>query len=96
MRLILKLLAAPFALALTIVTALFSFVLSVSNIFFGVASGLVSIAAVALLVTGETVGGLAWLGVAFLVSPYGLPGPARRLMGRLEGLSGALKGFIFG
>jgi hypothetical protein len=95
MRLILKLLAAPFALALTIVTALFSFVLSVSDIFLGVASGLVSVAAVVLLITGETAGGFAWMGVAFLVSPYGLPRLARWLVGMLDGLSVALKGLIF-
>ncbi|MDR2088530.1 MAG: CD1845 family protein [Clostridiales Family XIII bacterium] len=96
MRLISKPVAAPVAPAPTILTAVFSFVLSVSDVFFGIASGLVSVGAVVLLITGETVGGLAWIGVAFLVSPYGLPGPARRLIGRLEGLSGSLKGFIFG
>jgi hypothetical protein len=96
MRLILKLIAAPVALTLTIATAFFSFVLSLSGVFLGALSGLVSIGAVILLVTGETAGGLAWLAVAFLAGPCGLPGLAHWIVGRLERLGGALKGFIFG
>ena len=96
MRFILKLLAAPFALALSILTALFSFILSLSDVVFGIASGLVFIGSVLLLVKGETAGGMAWMAVAFLVSPLGLPALAGWLVKKLVGAGDTLKGFIFG
>jgi hypothetical protein len=92
----LKLIAAPFALALTIVTALFSFVLSASDVIFGVVSTLVFLASVLLFIMGETAGGAAFLAIAFLVSPFGLPKLGGWIVSRLDSLSGALKGFIFG
>jgi hypothetical protein len=93
--LILKILAAPVALALKILTAFFSFVLAVSDVVFGVVSFIVFAAAVLLLVTRSTAGGLAWLGVAFLVSPFGLPAVAGWLVRVLESVGAALSGFIF-
>jgi hypothetical protein len=96
MRFILKLIAAPFALALTILTAFFSFVLSVSSVFLGIASTLIFIAAAILFFSGERVGAAAFLGIAFLVSPFGLPRVAEWLVEKLDSLSGALKDFIFG
>ena len=96
MRLILKLFAAPVALVLTIITAFFSFILSVSEVFFGIAASLVFIASVILLVTGEHLGGGLFLAIAFLVSPFGIPALAGWLVRRLDSLGGVLKGFIFG
>ena len=96
MRFILKLVAAPVALALIIVTAFFSFLLSVSDVFFGIASGLVFVAAVILLITGYTDGGIAFLVIAFLISPYGLLKLARWIVRKLDGLGSCLKGFILG
>ena len=96
MRLVLKLLAAPVALVLTIVTSFFSFVLSVSDVVFGIAAVLVFAGAVILFATGEPLGGGLFAAVAFLVCPWGLPALARWLVGKLGDLGGALKGFIFG
>jgi len=95
LRLVLKLLAAPFALALTIATALFSFALSVSDRIFGFVSGLVFIASVLLLVMGQTTGGIAFMGVAFLVSPFGLPALAGLIVKGLDGAGATLRAFIF-
>ena len=95
MRLILKLLAAPFALALTIAAALFAFVLSVSGMIFGLVSGLAFLIAVVLLFTGQTAGGIAFMAVALLISPAGLPALAGWLAGKVTGAGGALRSFIF-
>ena len=95
MRLILKLLAAPFALALTLASALFSFVLSVSGMILGLVSSLAFLASVLLLVTGQTTGGIAFMGAAFLISPFGLPALAGWLVKKLGGAGGALRSFIF-
>ena len=94
MKLILKIIAMPFALALTITTAFFKFLLSVSAIFFGIASLLVFIGSVILFITGEPTGGIAFLVVAFLVSPFGLLAIAGRLVGLMDSAGGALRGFI--
>ena len=93
MRLILKLLAAPFALALTIVAAFFSFITSVSNVIFGIASGLTIIVSVALFITGQATGGIAFLAIAFLVA--GLPALAGLLVKGLNSAGGALRAFLF-
>ena len=73
LRFALKVIAMPFALVLTIVTAVFKFLLSVSAIFFGIVSSLVFIGAVVLFITGDPTGGTAFLTVAFLVSPSDFP-----------------------
>jgi len=91
----LKLLAAPFALALTIAAALFSFILSMSNVIFGIVSTIVFLAATALFIMGEPTSGIAFMGLAFLVSPFGIPALAGWLAGKLGGAGGALRAFIF-
>jgi len=95
MRFILKLIAAPIALALVIVTAFFSFITSVSNMIFGIASGLVFIAAVILFVMGLTTGGIAFLVIAILISPAGLPALAKWFVKGLAAARGALRTFLF-
>jgi len=93
-RLIIKIIAMPLALALTLATAIFNFLLSVSTIFFSIASSLVFIGAVVLFITGEPTGGVAFLAVAFLVSPFGLPALAGWLVGLMNSVGDALRGFI--
>ena len=95
MRFILKLITAPVALALTVVCIGLKFVLSMSEVLFGIVSGVVFIAAVLLLVTGQTTGGIAWMAAAFLLSPLGLPALAGWLVKGLDSIGGALKTFIF-
>ena len=94
LRLILKLLAAPFALAFSIAAALFSFILSMSDKVFGIVSGLAFLAAVGLFITGQPTGGIAFLVVTFLVSPFGLPALAGWLVKGLDGVGGALRAFL--
>lgn len=94
MRFILKILAAPFALAFTVLAFFCTFVLSASRFIFGILSGLVFIASLILFVSGEATGGFAFLALAFLVSPYGLPALAGKLAEMLAGIGGSLRGFI--
>ena len=90
-----KLLAAPFALAFSIAAALCSFLLAMSDKIFGVVSGLVFLAAVLLLVAGQTAGGIAFMAVAFAVSPFGLPALAGLIVKGLDGAGSVLRAFIF-
>ena len=95
MRLFLKLFAAPFALVFSIAAVLCSFLLAMSDKIFSVVSGLVFLAAVLLLVVGQTTGGFAFMGVAFLVSPFGVPALAGLIVKGLDGAGGVLRAFIF-
>jgi len=90
MRLIGKLLALPFML----VTGKFLVVLSGAVL--GILSGIIFLAALVLFFVAGFLPGLAWLMIAFLISPYGLPLAAAWLVGIIGGANSALKDFIFG
>ena len=94
MKLVLKLLAVPFALVLTVASAVLTFAYSASAKLFSAASGLIFIGAVLLLVTGERSGGAAFMIAAFLVSPLGIHAFAGGLIKLLGNAGGALRGFI--
>ena len=65
---ILKILAAPFVVALTLLVAIVSFL-------YCVASALchITLLALVLFIGGQTLGGVVFLVLAFLVSPFGIP-----------------------
>jgi len=94
MRLIFKIVAVPFALVITIVSLFLTFVLAASEIFFSIASGLIFLGAVILFIAHEPLGGVAFLVVAFLVSPFGIPALAGKLVGLLDNAGSTLRGFI--
>lgn len=96
MKLILKIFAAPVSGVLTLITAFCSFALSVSSMFLGIASVTVFILAAVLFTVPNVAGGIAWMAVAFLISPFGPPRLAGWLVGKLDDINGALKDFIFG
>ena len=68
---VLKILAAPFVVALTLL-------------------------ALVLFIGGQTLGGVVFLVLAFLVSPFGIPAIADWLMDRLYSLKYSLQDFITG
>jgi hypothetical protein len=85
---ILKIFAAPFVLALTLIIAILSFLHSLAA---GVLSVLAMIAAVcglfACFIGNDTASGIRMLITAFLASPFGLPAAAEWLIDRLDDLS---------
>jgi hypothetical protein len=96
MRIVLKILALPIVGILTLVVAVCSFLLLMTGILLWILSGLLFIASIIMLFTGQTAGGIAFLAIAFLVSPYGLPAFAAWLVGKLNSINASLKAFIFG
>jgi len=96
MRLIFKILAAPLVGVLTLAGAFCSFALAISGAILGVVSVIVFILAVVMLTIPNVPGAIAWMAVAFLISPLGLPRIAEWLLGLLDGVNGALKDFIMG
>ena len=80
MRLIFKLLAFPFVLVTGLLYLVCKFLVASLVLFF----------------TAGMWAGLAWLVIAFLISPYGLPMAAAWLVGMIGGANHALRDFVFG
>ena len=90
MRIILKLLAAPFVLALTLLVAVLNFAFSFASWVFCTLSFLCLIGALFALLTGDR-----W-GIQGLVIAFGLPAVAEWLIDKLDSLNYSLKSFITG
>ena len=88
MRIILKIIAAPFVLALTLLVAVLNFSVSLASWVFG---GLFE-----LFIQGNPQWGITGLVLAFLLSPFGLPTAAEWLVCKLDDLNYSLKSFIAG
>lgn len=96
MRLIFKLLAFPFVLVTGLLYLVCKFLVIASGAVLGILSGIVFLASLVLFFTAGVWAGLAWLVIAFLISPYGLPMAAAWLVGIIGGANSALKDFVFG
>ena len=95
MRLIFKIFALPFLLVLSLLAAVLMFLYDVAGWFLSLASGILAVIAVGLFVLQhQPVGGVAFLVLAFLLSPYGLPAVAEFLIGLLDELTYSLRRFI--
>ena len=96
MRLIFKLLAFPFVLVTGLLYLVCKFLVIASGAVLGILSGIVFLASLVLFFTAGVWAGLAWLVIAFLISPYGMPMAAAWLVGMIGGAIHALKDFVFG
>ena len=96
MRLIFKLLAFPFVLVTGLLYLVCKFLVIASGAVLGILSSIVFLASLVLFFTAGVWAGLAWLVIAFLISPYGLPMAAAWLVGIIGGANSALKDFVFG
>lgn len=95
MRLILKIFALPFLLVLSLLVAVLMFLFDVAGWLLSLASGVLALIAVGLFVLQHQAGGgVAFLVLAFLFSPYGLPAIAEFIISTLNGLNYSLRRFI--
>ena len=95
MRLIFKIFALPFLLILSLLAAVLMFLFDVAGWLLSLASGILAVIAVGLFVLQhQPVGGVAFLVLAFLLSPFGLPAIAEFLIGLLDELNYSLRRFI--
>ena len=94
MKLILKILAAPVTMLISLFAWICAGLISCSTIVFKLASGLIALMALAVLFTYSVQNGIILLVIAFLVSPLGLPMLAVKMLGGLQSVNGSLKGFI--
>jgi hypothetical protein len=94
MRIMLKIFAC---IAIVIVAPLYGIckvALMVSGWILGILTFLVAVLAIAIMILVDPLGGAAWLVVAFLISPLGLPLLAAIIVEVLSGCSHALREFI--
>lgn len=93
-RLIFKIIAAPLVVVLTIITPIFTFLFCYAAAILQFVSGLGVLISIALFIMGQYLGGGVFLGLAFLISPFGLPAVAEWLIGRAHSLNYSLRDFI--
>lgn len=94
MRIVLKILAAPAMYLLALSVAVCSFLLVVAGFVCWFVTVLACIGGVVLLITRHPAGGIAFLVIGFLVSPYGLPALAAWLVGKMNSAKYSLQAFI--
>lgn len=95
MRLILKILAAPLVVALTLFVWICTILLYCTGMVLGLAALVVALLGVAVLVTYSLQNGIILLVIAFLISPMGLPTAAVWLLGKVQGLRYAIQDCIY-
>lgn len=96
MKLILKMLALPFIIVLTLLTWICFGILQCTAWVFGLASTLLMILGVFSFFAVTHQNGIILLILAFLISPVGLPMLAVHIVGGLYRLNDALKQFVRG
>lgn len=95
MRILFKILAAPFVAALTLAVAVLTFLHGIAGIVLNILCNLFALCALfSLIVQGDTAWGIRGLITAFCLSPVGLPAVAEWLIVRLDDLNYSLRGFI--
>ena len=91
---ILKIILVPLSLILSLFVWLCAGLLSCSGFAFKLASGLLSLLAIAVMITYSVKNGIILLVLAFLISPMGLPLLAVQGLGKLQDVNAAMKNFI--
>ena len=96
MKFILKMLLAPVMLTLWLIECLCKLAIKLSSVIFVLASLLFVAASIFYFTHGSALNGCIGLGIAFLVSPYGLPLLAVRLLAWFIAMRMLLKERIYG
>ena len=96
MRLIMKVLAAPVIVVLTVAVSVSKLALVVSGAVLGFASVVAFLLSVCTIFMFGVERGVPCVVASFLISPLGLPRLALWLVGRLDSFNHALKAFVMG
>ena len=93
---ILKILAAPVMVALSLLAAMVTFLFCVASAVCELGCIVLTLLSLILFIGGQTVGGIVFLVLAFLVSPFGVPAIAEWLVDKLHSAKFTLRDFITG
>lgn len=96
MKIILKILFAPIIIVLAVVTWFLTFLVQVSGTILGIVSALLVVLGIVVMILDNTKNGIIVIVIAFLVSPYGIPLLAAKLVGQLHRFRLWLKDTIYG
>ena len=96
MKLILKILVWPFALALSVMTSAAAFLFSRAAVLLGLASAVLSTLVLLVLLAGSAKNAGILAVIAFLISPFGLPRLGALLLGGLMFAGEAIRDFLRG
>ena len=91
---VLKILAAPVMVALSLLAAMVTFLFCIASAVYELGCVVLTILSLVLFLGGQTVGGIVFLILAFLISPFGIPAIAEWLVDRLHSAKFALRDFI--
>lgn len=94
MRLFLKILVMPIVALITIFVWICAFLLNTSTFVFSIAGTLVGIMGLVAVITSTPQNAIILLLIACLISPMGLPMMAVWMLGKLQNVNYALRGFI--
>ena len=94
MRIIFKIIAAPFVVVLSILWAVLAFVFGVLEGILQYVCGIAALLSIVCFIAGYVPSGIFFAVGAFLISPVGLPLVADLLIDLVAGLNDALKNFI--
>ena len=81
---VLKILAAPVMVALSLLAAMVTFLFCVASAVCELGCIVLTLLSLILFIGGQTVGGIVFLVLAFLVSPFGVPAIAEWLVDKLH------------
>ena len=96
LKLLLKILAAPVILALTLFGWICVGIGYISGLVLGLISMVIALLGVAVLITCSLQNGIILLVMAFLISPFGLPMAAIWLLGKVQDLKFAIQDLVYG
>ena len=95
MKILLKILAIPFIIVLSITVAFLYFIFSISEWICTVAAVLIAVAGIIMLITGYSVySSVGLIVIGFLVSPFGFRAVIEWGIDRLADLNDSLKEFV--
>jgi len=94
MRIILKIIVAPFVVVLTVLWAILAFLFSWAKLIVEIISGIVMIIAIIFFIDKQTTNAIILTIIAFLLSPVGIPAIAKWLVDKIGVLNESLKEFI--
>ena len=91
MKLLINILLFPLVLVIDLLTWVMIGTISCTSIVFRIAGFLMTVLAIAVLLTSSISNGLILLGIAFLVSPMGIPLLAVKLLGGLQSIAASIR-----
>lgn len=96
LKMLCKVLVVPFVLSLILFTAMMKFLFSIGSFLLTAASVVLVVLGISLFFTPTPLGGVVFLFLAFLLSPFGLQAVADFLIEVLDGGKNALCRFLAG